>query len=306
MPKIEIVDTTRYRDSLQCLRLYYWAHERGIVPIEPRLPLIYGVSCHSCLESHYHGAPAGEALQSFETTWKRELGDKVNEYWDKDPKRNPRRWAEVYMLYRRRYPAEPWKPYILPNGKPAIEVPFFLPLTEDLALAGIIDLIIEHLNRIMLMDHKTTSYLNQKWIEGFNPNHQFSSYLLAGNELLRPKKPIDTLFVNAIKVHPTEMKIEALFDRIPTTRSLAQLQASKEELIGWWSVVRACRTYGNWPRNDDRCGRWPDMCPYHSLCIDVETDYHRLIPSPRMYKQQTWDPTRKLREHGLKLPKEVC
>lgn len=303
--RIEIVDPTRLRASLQCLRLYYWSQERAIVPIKPRLPLIYGVSAHACFEAHYHGGSSGESLAAFEDTWARELGDSVQEYWDHDPKRNPRKWAEVFLLYKRRYPEEPFKVLTLPNGKPAIEVPFFLPLTKTLALAGIIDLVVEYLNRIILIDHKTTSYLNQKWIESFNPNHQFSAYLLAGNELLQPKKPIDTLLINAIKVHATDLRPEALFDRIPTNRSQQQLQAFKEELIGWWEVIRACRATGSWPRNDDRCGRWPEMCAYHPLCTDIEADYKKVIPSSGMYRKQVWDPVRKLREHGLKLPKEA-
>ena len=304
--QIEVVDPTRLRASLQCLRYYYWEHERNIIPTKPRMPLIHGIGIHDTLEAHYHGASLGAALQKYDKIWDEEVVPYQNEMSDEDPKRNPRRWAETFILYRQRYKTEPFEVLILPNGKPAIEVPFFLPLTKDLALAGIIDLIIKYLGQIMLVDHKTTSYLNQKWIRSFNPNHQFSAYLLAANELLKPTRPITTLLVNAIKVHATDNRLEAMFDRIPTTRTPNQLIQFKEEMIAWWTYsVRAARKSGSWPRNDDRCERWPESCVYKDLCTELEVDYRKLIPSPTIYKTKQWNPIVRLQEHGLQLPEGV-
>ena len=301
---IEIVDPTRLKDSLSCLRLYFWRHERHVIPVKPRLPLIYGNAVHACLAAHYEGKSGAVAFGAFEDTWTAALaqdGGPVAEpelfQEDEDPKRNPTRWLEQWVLYRKQYAVEPFS---VRN----VEVPFFLPLTDDLALAGIIDLVVEYLGQIMIVDHKTTSYLNHRWIATFNPNHQFSAYLLAANELIKPDRPITTLLVNAILSHKTESNPDKLFARIPTTRSTAQLEEERDELVGWWRIVRECRRTGSWPKNDQRCQDYQG-CDYHPLCTDIQANFRRLIPSPALFKEEAWDPIRSLRRHGADLPEGV-
>lgn len=292
---IEVVDTTRLRDSLSCLRLYYWRHERAIVPVAPRLPLIYGAAGHASWAVHYRGGTAGEALAAFEEIWDKEVvpwqeQDPLTR--EDDPKRNPVRWARTFLLYTQHYRIEPWRVV-------HIEVPFFLPLNDDIALGGVIDLLVDWFNQLMLVDHKTTSYLNNKWFATFNPNHQVNSYLLAANELLKPDRPITTFYFNATLVHATEMNPEKLFARVPTTRSPAQLTEGKEQLVGWWNIVRECRRTGTWPMNDHYCQEWGG-CAYHQLCTDIQANFRRLLPSKALYKEQPWDPIKELRRHGLK------
>lgn len=304
--KIEVVDATRLRDSLQCLRLYYWSHERNIQPIKPRLPLIHGSAVHASLAAHYEGQPAGLCLAEYEKIYETEFlpfqqeQSLLGEAGQDDPKRNPVRWMKVFMLYRQFYQNEPFTVV----GKP--ESPFLLPVSDDLAFGGVVDLMINYCNQIMVMDHKTAAYLGQSYYDSFNPNHQFSLYLLAANELIKPEKPITTLLVNCILSHATQMKPESLFTRVPTIRSPEQLKQSKEELIGWWTgVVRNCRATCNWPRNDDRCQRWAGGCSYHSLCTELTVDYRKLIPSKSQFIERQWDPIRQLREAGLKIGEEA-
>ena len=295
---IEIVDPTRLRDTLQCLRLFYWRHERHYVPVGPRLPLVYGSSGHECLAENYRGKPAGVCLEAFEKVWDREVSPSQDEMSEEDPKRNPIRWAEVFMLYRRKYLVEPFK--VL-----AVEAPFFLPVTDNLAFAGIVDLLIEYLGRPMVMDHKTASYLNQAYFDTFNPNHQVDTYLTGASGILG--QHVDTLMFNCILVHPTENDPDRLFIRHSTTRSAAQLAQAKKELIGWWNIIKECRRTGNWPRNDDRCQRWRfgnrgGACEYHPLCTDATgTDFRKMIPSKVLYKESVWDPIIALRSHGLEV-----
>jgi hypothetical protein len=256
------------------------------------MPLIYGTAVHACLAAHYNSGTAGQSLAAFEEVWDREMGQVEQETLEEeDGKRNPVRWAKQFMAYRTYYNTEP---FTVRN----VEVPYFLPLTDDLALSGIIDLAVEYLNQIMLVDHKTTSYLNNKTFKGFNPNCQFSSYLLAANELIQPEKFIGTLLVNCILSHKTEMNPDKMFARVPTTRSPAQLAEQREELIGWWGLVKECRRLGNWPKNDQRCGDYSG-CDYHILCTDVQANYRKMKPSSALFKEQAWDPLASIRRHGL-------
>jgi hypothetical protein len=248
---------------------------------------------HSTLAAHYEGKSAGEALAEGEAVWEQEMAPYQHGLLEEDPKRNPIQWAEHFVLYRQYYRKEP---FVVRN----VEVPFFLPLTDDLALGGIIDLVIEWMGQIMLVDHKTTSYINQKFIKSFNPNHQFSGYLLAANELIKPAKPITTLLINCLLTHPTESRPEKLFARPPTTRNLWQLAQVREQLISWWNnVVRVCRKTNSWPQDDHRCQDYSG-CEYHPLCTSVDVDYRELEPSPAMYRYSEWDPIHQLRQHGLK------
>jgi hypothetical protein len=287
---IEVVDTTRLRDSLSCLRLYYWRHERAVVPKAPRLPLIYGAAIHASLAGHYLGESAGKCLAEFEEIWDTDIPQDA--LTEDDPKRNPVRWAEVFLAYRQKYQTEPFR---VRN----VEVPFFLPLTDQIAIGGVIDLVIEYLGQIMLVDHKTTSYMNHRYFATFNPNHQAVNYLLAANKLIKPDQFINTLLFNCILVHATESRPERLFERVPTTRSPAQLAEGQEQLVGWWNIVRACRSSGSWPMNDHYCQEWGG-CAYHQLCTDVQANFRRLIPSKVVFKESAWDPIRELRKHGLK------
>lgn len=291
MNYIEVIDPTRLRDSLQCLRFYYWRHERHIVPIAPRLPLCYGSSVHASLAAHYKGKSAGLALKAFEEVWETEVLPYENEMTEEDPKRNPVRWAETFITYRQHYKVEPFK---VRN----VEAPFFLPLTDRIAVAGIIDLLVEYLNRLTVFDHKTTSVTYPSYFAGFNPNHQFAIYLLGASEIL--KQPVTTLMVNCIVTHASEMRPEKLFMRVPTTRTLNHHEVLKEEIIGWWGIVQECRRINNWPRNDDRCQRWAGGCDYHSLCTEINADYRKLIPSKLQFREQMWDPIAALRKHGFK------
>lgn len=293
---IEVVDPTRLRDSLQCLRLYYWRHERGLVPNKPQLPLIYGSAIHACMAKHYEGGTSGESLAAFEEVWKAEVLPFEHGLQEEDPKRNPVRWAETFLLYKRHYNVEPFTVLKL-GDRPAVEIPFFLPLNDWLALCGIIDLLVKYLNQIMVVDHKTTSVTYQSYFESFNPNHQFTTYMTGATELLG--EPVTTTLVNCIVVHPTQSNPEKLFMRVPTTRSKWQLDQFKEEMTGWWSIVRDCRRTGNWPRNDDRCQRWAGGCAYHPLCTEIQADFRKLKPSQAVFREQIWDPIQDLRDHGL-------
>jgi len=290
---IEIIDSTRLKDSLRCLRLYYWRHERGFVPAQPRLPLVYGSAIHACLAKHYENQPAGVCLAAFEEIWSTEvLPHQMTTLEAEDPKRNPLIWAEIFMLYKRHYHVEPFTVR-------TVETPFLLPLTNDLALGGVIDMVIEYLGQTMIVDHKTTSYLNYKWFSSFNPNHQFSAYLLAANELIKPINPITTMMVNCILVSKAVLTPEKMFDRPYTTRTPNQLAAFKENIIAWWQVVRACRQANAWPQNTESCSAY-NGCEYHDLCIDVMYDYRQLIPSRAAYRHQIWNPIENLEKHGLK------
>jgi hypothetical protein len=303
MPEIEVVDATRLRDSLQCLRLYYWSHERCIQPVKPRLPLVHGQGVHATLAAHYEGLPAGVCLQKYEEIYDAEITpylanqSLLGEADGIDQKRNPVRWMKVYMLYRQTYQTEPFQVI----GKP--ESPFLLQVTDDLAFGGVVDLLINYCGQTMVMDHKTAAWLGQSYYNSFNPNHQFSVYLIAANELIKPDRPITTLMVNCILSHATQMKPESLFTRVPTTRSPDQLTQSKAELINWWQIVRECRRTGSWPRNDDRCQRWNGGCSYHSLCTEIQTDYRKLIPSKTQFTERQWDPIQSLRSKGLEIAK---
>lgn len=293
MSYIEVIDPTRLRDSLQCLRLYYWRHERFIVPIKPRLPLIHGSGVHATLAAHYEGKSAGVALKEYDTIWKRDVLPYMTELDEEDRKRNPVRWAEVFLAYRQHYSAED-SHFKVRN----VESPFFLPLTDKIAVGGIIDLLVEYLNRLMVIDHKTTSSTYPSYFASFNPNHQFSVYLLGASEILG--EPVTTALINCIVTHATEMRPEKLFIRVPTTRSPAQHAMLKDEIVGWWTIVQACRASNNWPRNDDRCQRWAGGCDYHSLCTEIQTDFRRIVPSKALFREQVWDPIQQLREHGFK------
>lgn len=282
MSEVEVFDSTMLGDSLQCLRLFYWRHERHLVPVVPSLPLAYGRAVHACLAEHYRGATAGQALAAFEKAWQEDTA-MLDEESAWDNKRNPYRWAEVFMQYRDFYRVEPFKVR-------SVEVSTLLPLVEgDLYLAGLIDLVVEMDGRVVIIDHKTTSYMPPEFFSSFTIKHQFTAYILAATRLLELSEPPE-LIANCILVTDRQVPPSKLFVRYPTRRNRYQLEAWHDEVVGWWQVVRACRASGNWPRNDDRCFRWKPGCPYHVLCASVDTNYLEFEPPPALFRVEQWNP----------------
>lgn len=270
-------DATMLCDYLHCERYGYWRYDRGYVSVEHKIPLVYGIAIHAMLAEWHKTGSYKSAMIAFDASWAKH-GEPEG-----DTKRNPLRAAETLNAYRQFYPydKEPFKVI-------GTEVVGALPIGSFI-LVVIIDLVAEFPNYGLLpMDHKTTSYMNEKWWKGMNPKHQYSGYLWTMRQLFG--KNCNSLYINAILTD----KSRCAFDRKPTSRSDWELERWVTQMNHVWKKIELCRSDNEWSQNDDHCQRWPETCQYHSLCTTVGIDYRELQPGAN-FKIEKWDPLREVR-----------
>jgi hypothetical protein len=275
----EYVDATKLNDALQCLRLYYWRHERSLVPTTPRLPLIFGIAIHAGIAAFYRGGGLIDMVQAFDEEWgPRAMGAE-------DSKRNPANALRILTAYADQHRNEQFK--VL-----GVEMPGLMPITPIFIWTMIIDLLVQLPNQTLLpIDHKTTSSLGEDWWAQMDPNHQFTGYMAGVQEVSGQK--VNTLAVNAILVS----KSSPAFERRYTNRHPRELERWKLEIRTFWeNTIVSCRKQSNWPRNPDRCQRWWGGCPYHYLCTTVDVDFLAEDPTEELYRKEVWDPLEHIKQ----------
>lgn len=283
----QYVDSVRLSDSLNCLRLYYYRHKRHLTVPEKALSLIYGSAIHAALASKYRGGNLVEQCMAFDSEWEA-AGER------EDSKRSAQKGLAVITAYNEVYGNDPaWK--VL-----GTEMPFVWPISSTLIWVGIIDLLVQlPNNHLVLVDHKTTSMLNEGYWHGRNPNHQFTGYIGAARNVLGAE--LNTLMVNAVLVSKNKTVNESWFERRPTARTLEELDRWVWEIQTWWDIVKSCEAHDNWPRNPAYCHHWNRLCDYHIICTMTRGDYRSWEPNPEVFIHSPWDPLAELREKGAQV-----
>lgn len=139
---------------------------------------------------------------------------------------------EYFTVWR--LPDDPFRPYTLANGKPAVEFTFALPIPEvlhpttgqPLLYGGRFDMLAEHEGVIYIEDDKTASQLGPSWSKNWDLDSQFTGYawaaknfgipvggiLIRGISILkggygtaqaityRPQRMIDTWYENTVEL----------------------------------------------------------------------------------------------------------
>ena len=151
-----------------------------------------------------------------------------------------------------------------PNGKPAVELSFKLPLPwqnkhgETYILAGHIDSIMTNGDENFAADNKSTkNAISSNYWKQFKPNTQVSTYDLAGS-LLWPELNLKGFMIEAAQV------------LVDGARFGSQLfyntQAEREEYFGelqWWlDQAERFADAGHWPMNRTNC----KICTFNAIC----------------------------------------
>ena len=268
------LDATMLCSSLDCRRYFYWKFVRNLASVEPKIPLIYGISIHAMLAEWYNTYDFKSALIAFDAAWLKHGAP------EGDAKRNPLRAAETMNAYRNEYNQEQFK--VVGTEKVGA-----LPIGKFL-LIGIIDLIVDYPGYgLMPMDHKTTYKIDDKFWLSMNPKHQYSGYLLLMRTLFGKTctQNCGSLWVNAILTDKSRCK----FDRRLTSRSDWELSKWIQQMNFHYEYqLKPCYDHNEWPQTDSYCQRWG--CEYHSLCTQVGVDYRELEPPASQFKVKKWDP----------------
>lgn len=191
-------------------------------------------------------------------------------------------------------------PINLPNGTPAVELPFRIPLpwktpdgwvpradghgydvvSEPYMLVGYLDSIVRFGTELFIADDKTTKkLLNKGFWDGFSPHVQVDTYDLAGS-ILFPDLPIKGVIIEG-----TQLLVGgARFGKHVIYHNEAQREEYFQELEG---IIRMAEKYAaanHWPMNRASCF----MCGFKKICSKSPQVREQYLAAD--FKKQHWNP----------------
>lgn len=156
------------------------------------------------------------------------------------------------------------QPYQFPNGKPAVELSFKIPLPfttpggQPYILAGHMDSIKQLGDELFVADNKTSkNALSSVYWQQYSPNVQVDTYDLAGS-LLFPDLPLKGVVIEAAQtlVHG------ARFGRHEFRRTEAQREEWLNEIGYWLKMAEKYAKEEYWPMNRSACF----SCQFKKVC----------------------------------------
>lgn len=163
------------------------------------------------------------------------------------------------------------KPYIKPDGMPATEFSFSIPLPvnnpagEPYLFAGRFDLLGKMGDLFVIQDEKTTSALGQYWLQQWDLRGQFIGYTWACRQL---GYPVDHCIVRGIAIQKTQHQ----FAVVPVQYSTHLINRWYEELIYTCHEINYCWATGRWGYNlGDACSSYGG-CSFKDLCLTNEPE----------------------------------
>lgn len=158
------------------------------------------------------------------------------------------------------------KPYAFPDGRPAVELSFKIPLDlktpfgESYILAGHMDSIMETSDGTerFITDNKTTKKpMGKAFFAGYNPSVQVQLYDIAGS-ILYPSLNIRGVAIEGAQI----LSDGARFGIQPFPQTEAQREESLTNILDWIKIAEGYAMKGHWPMATANC--W--LCPFKSIC----------------------------------------
>jgi hypothetical protein len=187
------------------------------------------------------------------------------------------------------------KPWAFPDGTPAVELTFRLPLPlqspdgDPYVLSGNMDGMIDMAGEVMPRERKTTKNTpGLYFFDKYAPDVQIDTYDLVSfvlyGDLLDPKP--HGVLVEVTQVTQTETKIERQIINVPEERRAEWL----DELQYWIKRAEDCARTGVWPKNTAACGM-NGGCEFRRICKMSPSSRKHFLPGEYFVKRaERWNP----------------
>lgn len=224
-----------------------------------------------------------EGMRTFTEFW----GDFIT------PETNPKSYERVLMAlvdYFRVYPPETdhIRPYIMKDGKPAIEFTFAYPTrvlhpmtNEPILYGGRFDLLGYHGSMLCIIDEKTTKALGPSWERQWQLRGQFIGYCWAAQQYGLKVNNAMIRGVGILKTKITHLEAFQQYDNWQIDRWFSQLNRKLEKMVERWKYDDWGFSYG------DACASYGG-CQYLPLCTSKDP---RIWFDDYLIKQ--WNPLNK-------------
>ena len=199
--------------------------------------------------------------------------------------------------YLNQYPAEAFEIAKLPDGSPAVEMPFAMPIgTIETTLwgkvavmwTGKIDMAYRSRGELGIFDHKTTSMMGPGFFSEFEIAHQMYGYAAAVEYILH--EPVKAITINGLGCRkPTRTGTQFEFNRhtIPVNTDL--LNEWHEDSLALVSDFLSHCERGYFPKATKWCVAKYGSCQYRAIC-SLSPQHRELALSTSEFKKVTWSP----------------
>lgn len=307
-----LVDGVLYLDNSQmelattCARQSYYYTVRRVELNRTRIALDFGGAFHKVLEflytnygTAYRNAEQNRAVVAFAAA--QVLDTPEDDY------RSVSYLVDAVVKYLGDYPAEPFSIVNTPDGKPAVEVAFAMPIgTIDtktwgpikIVWTGKVDMMYRSRDRLGILDHKTTSMMGPQFFAEFEIAHQMYGYAAAAEYILG--EACGEFTINALGCRKPTVKGKGVvyeFQRhiIPVTRAL--LDEWHDDTLSIIGTFLANCEAGYFPKETKWCVGKYGACQYKSVC-SLNPEHRELAFSTSEFRKVTWNPLQQSEPSG--------
>lgn len=185
------------------------------------------------------------------------------------------------------------RPYLFPDGTPAVELSFRLPLPlaspdgTPYLLTGNMDGMVEFAGEVVPRERKTAKGTpGMYFFDRYAPDVQIDTYDLAAwlyySDLLDPKP--HGVMVEVTQCTASFTRIERQIVNVPEERRAEWLQ----ELQWWIKTAEGCAKEKFWPKNTSACNMYGG-CPFRRVCRMAPAQRARFFPG-EMFEKRQWNP----------------
>lgn len=291
---LEYVDSSMLSTFRSCKKKFYWNYIQKLKPAGQSIHLLAGGAFAA-------GCEAARIRQfANNNTEPVHIDDLLNaamgaflKHWGDNPEfenetKNFHNTFHALEQYLVEYPpfSDPVQPFMKPDGNPATEFSFAIPLPVNNPLGhpytfvGRFDLLGYYGDQMVVEDDKTTSALGPYWLRQWDLRGQFMGYTWACRQL---GYPVDHVIVRGIAIQKTQHQ----FAMVPVQFSNLLIERWYEELLNSCHEINHYFERKLWPYNfGDACSSFGG-CSYDTLC--KAADPALWMPG---YEVNTWNPVR--------------
>lgn len=251
-----------------CKRKFYWQYIEGLEPIYRAPAILLGTAGHAGMEEwyrwHKQGASTSKKVKFAIDRAIEDLESRRDQYYDMGKfETHKRQLKDTFQQYALVYDEEPFKVI-------AIEESEEVSLKYGDIFTGRIDLtVMRNEGRLMIMDHKFTSWSLNNFKRAVQASDQATAYTLLWNRN-HPQKLVSGVIFNLIRNYQGSID----FLQVPVYRAHADVEEFEREVSENLRDLaqRVIDPEATWPKNTDQCFSYNRACPFLELCQGVKFD----------------------------------
>lgn len=290
------IDNTSLAMFKDCPRKYQLGMIQGYRPKTVAAPLSFGKIYHDCLEyfdrqvvalGNREDALRATVRKAYELTDGQDLGT--------DSARTRATLLRSLVWYEAHWRNDMMETYILPSGKPAVELSFRIELPceiynieteqhEPVVYCGHIDKIVTYNGTVMPLEHKhTKSSLYDSYWDRYVFSSQISGYYMACMASFN-------IEVGGAVIDATQVGVNfSRFGRRVANRVAAHQQEWILDTAYWMQQLNFSLQTGRFPHNSEACSKYGG-CQFRSVCFSNPSVRQTILDTE--FRIEKWDPLR--------------